>query len=433
LIGRRDLLRLAGSAPVIAAAGGLASPAPASQGGAATPVTTIVDARIFDGEWVLAADTVIIEGSVIAAVGRGLAPRGRVINGRGSTLVPGLIDAHTHTSVEALGDALRFGVTTELEMGGDWEPAARQAAVRNDAIADFRSSYSGITPPNGHPAELLPPGVVVPSSDVVTVEDARRHIDKIVGRGADYVKILIEEGTVLDSPGLPQLSTEVILASVKAAHAHGKAAVAHAMTVADTSRAIKAGVDGLTHIFIDRPHTPDLVQAIAASGAFVTPCLTLNASILGGNGKALARDPRVSPKLSPAWLAALSGSMDDYHGNTMENVLATVTALHKAGVDILVGTDAATPAPALGGLAHGASVHDELRLLVAAGLTPIQALRAATSLTARRFDLRDRGRIAVGLRADLVLISGNPTETITQSLSIRNVWKRGVSLAGARG
>jgi len=80
-----------------------------------------------------------------------------------------------------------------------------------------------------------------------------------------------------------------------------------------------------------------------------------------------------------------------------------------------------------------ADVHDEMRLLVAAGLTPVEALRAATSLTARRFDLRDRGRIAVGLRADLVLIGGNPTETITQSLSIRNVWKRGVSLVGARG
>jgi len=78
----------------------------------------------------------------------------------------------------------------------------------------------------------------------------------IVGRGADYVKILIEEGTVLDAPGLPQLSTDVILAAVAAAHSHGKAAVAHALTIADTSRAIKAGVDGLTHLLIDRPHTP---------------------------------------------------------------------------------------------------------------------------------------------------------------------------------
>jgi predicted amidohydrolase YtcJ len=92
-----------------------------------SPVTTIINARIFDGEWALAADTVIIEGPVITAVGLGLTPRGRVIDGRGSTLVPGLIDSHTHTSVESLGDALRFGVTTELEMGGDWEPAARQA------------------------------------------------------------------------------------------------------------------------------------------------------------------------------------------------------------------------------------------------------------------------------------------------------------------
>ncbi len=238
MIDRRALLRVTGLAPVAALAGGLGSTAAAADPAKVPAVTTIVNARIFDGEWLLAADSVVIEGPVIAAVGRGLPPRGRVIDAQGCTLIPGLIDAHTHTSVGALADALRFGLTTELEMGGDWEPAARQAAAGNDAIADFRSSYSGITPPRGHPAELLPPGVVVPSSDVVTVADANRHVNFIVRRGADYVKILIEEGTVLGSPGLPQLSTKIIDASVAAAHVHGKMAVGHALTIADTRRAI---------------------------------------------------------------------------------------------------------------------------------------------------------------------------------------------------
>ena len=100
-------------------------------------------------------------------------------------------------------------------------------------------------------------------------------------------------------------------------------------------------------------------------------------------------------------------------------------ALHAAGVDIITGTDASVPVPSLGGLAHGASVHHELQYLVRAGLSPIEALRAATATPARRFGLADRGRIAEGLRADLVLVDGDPTTTITDTLNLRSIWRRG--------
>ena len=102
-------------------------------------------------------------------------------------------------------------------------------------------------------------------------------------------------------------------------------------------------------------------------------------------------------------------------------------ALHKAGVDILAGCDVSEPIPSLGGLAHGASLHHELQLLVAAGLTPIEALKAATSTPARRFALIDRGRISPGARADL-LVDGDPTTNISDTLSIRAVWRQGVQL-----
>jgi hypothetical protein len=81
--------------------------------------------------------------------------------------------------------------------------------------------------------------------------------------------------------------------------------------------------------------------------------------------------------------------------------------------------------PFLGGVVHGASVHQELQYLVQAGLTPIQALRAATLTPARRFGLEDRGRIAEGLRADLLLVDGDPTTTISDTLNLRGVWRRG--------
>lgn len=98
-----------------------------------------------------------------------------------------------------------------------------------------------------------------------------------------------------------------------------------------------------------------------------------------------------------------------------------ISALRRAGVTILAGTDA--PAPVL---AHGLSLHHELELLGRSGLTPLEALAAATSETARAFGFRDRGRIAVGTRADLLLINGNPTVNITSTRDIVGVCKLGV-------
>jgi imidazolonepropionase-like amidohydrolase len=103
-----------------------------------------------------------------------------------------------------------------------------------------------------------------------------------------------------------------------------------------------------------------------------------------------------------------------------------VRALHDAGVPILAGTDAnATPA-APASPAFGESLHDELGLLVDAGLTPGEALAAATSVPADRFGLGDRGRIAEGLRADLVLLDADPLEDVSATRRIQGVWCAGV-------
>ena len=87
---------------------------------------------------------------------------------------------------------------------------------------------------------------------------------------------------------------------------------------------------------------------------------------------------------------------------------------------ILAGTDAPNP-----GTAHGASIHRELELLVRAGLAPIEALRAATSAPAKAFSLLDRGRVAAGLRADLLLVHGDPTRDIRATRDIAAIWKTG--------
>jgi imidazolonepropionase-like amidohydrolase len=411
--------------------------------------TIITNARVFDGERVLDATNVVLDGPTITAVGGHAPTEGTVIDARGGTLLPGLIDAHVHTSLESLRDALRFGVTTELEMMGHWTPEARKDIAERDDVADLRSAGLGVSAPGGHPSELMPDDDDHHGDDghahggedadgprhdfdmpaASTPAEAAEFVAQRVAEGSDYIKIMIEEGGVLASPGLPMLDNDTLAAAVRAAHDHGKLVVAHALTIEATQQAIAAGVDGLTHLFLDRPHTPEIIDAIAGSGVFVTACLCLNSSIMGGSGADFAADPRVGPKLSPEWLDTLSGRFNTYPQGDFDDVLASIAALREAGVDILAGTDASVPAPNLGGLAHGASVHHELQLLVSAGLTPLEALRAATSTPARRFGLTDHGRIEPGARADLLLVDGDPTIDITKTLSIRGVWRRGVPLA----
>jgi imidazolonepropionase-like amidohydrolase len=397
--------------------------------------TAITNARVFDGERVLPETTVVLDGGLITAVG-GPPPEGaEVVDAGGATLLPGLIDAHVHTSGAALALALRFGITTELEMQGVHTRDNRAHITEDDSVADVRSSGFGITPPGGHPSELMPKGFRPPASRgsgaaplmpfSTTPAEAVAFIPRLVAAGSDYIKFMVDDGTVEGHPGLPSLDQATLSAGVAEAKRHGVLTIAHALTVDATRMAVEAGVDGLAHLFMDQPHTPEVVDLIAGSGMFVVPCVVLNASMMGITGSALAEDPRVGSRLDQAWTETLRSSYDRYPQGRLEDVLATVGALRDAGVDLLVGTDASIALPSFGGVAHGASVHQELRYLVQAGLTPVQALTAATLTTARRFGLDDRGRIAVGLRADLLLVDGDPTTTIDDTLNLRAVWRRG--------
>jgi len=110
----------------------------------------------------------------------------------------------------------------------------------------------------------------------------------------------------------------------------------------------------------------------------------------------------------------------------------TVAACHRAGVTILAGTDANQTAAAPASPPYGSSLHHELALLVDAGLTPVEALRAATATAAAYFGLDDRGVIEPGKRADLVLIDGDPVQDINAIRNVAAVWCAGVQVEGAR-
>jgi hypothetical protein len=176
------------------------------------------------------------------------------------------------------------------------------------------------------------------------------------------------------------------------------------------------------HGFGDAAADPAWIQETARAGAFVIPTLTVQQSAGGIAGAApLVEDARLAPFLTPTERASLQGSFPAGAFTVdMATALTTVKRLHDAGVPILAGSDAPNP-----GTAHGVSMHRELELLAEAGLTPLNALAAATSVPARVFSLGDRGRIAPGLRADLVLVEGDPTTDIIATRSIVAIWKGG--------
>ena len=397
-------------------------------------ITAINNVRIFDGEREINEHMIIIDNANIQTVGGNIPKGAKIINGQGATLLPGLIDSHVHTDMDGLRDALKFGITTELEMMGYWSKQKRKKIAKRNDVADLRSPGMGITPSGGHPTEYMAAQDSLLMKILLkfykfpfvnTPEEAIKFVDKRVLEGADYIKIFIEDGTLVGFPKMPVTLVPTLRAAVERAHYYGKMAIVHITTLDGAKQAIEAGVDGLAHLFFDKPHTPEIIAAIKKSGVFVIPTMVVGSTAFGIDAAWLADDERVKSRLDKKWLVNLSRSMNSYPQGRMDYALASLKALHDAGVDILAGCDVSEPNSSLGGLAHGASLHHELQLLVAAGLKPIEALRAATSTPARRFGLADRGRITPGLLADLLLVEGNPLTNISDTLSIHSVWHRG--------
>jgi imidazolonepropionase-like amidohydrolase len=391
-----------------------------SQGAQLANSFVIRNARIFNGKTVSGQGDVWIQDGYIKAVGNNvIAPAGlRVIDATGNTLLPGLIDSHTHDWGDALKRALIFGVTTQLDMFSDPPYAAsvkqEQANGKDLDMADLRSSGFVATAPGGHGTEY---GVSVPT--LSSPSEAQAWVDARIAEGSDYIKI------IYTSPGRnrPTLSIETIKALIDAAHKRGKLAIVHIDDQQEAKEAINAGADGLAHLFPDSAPTADFAALVAAHHAFVIPTLTVLESVSAiRSGESLTTDPRLKPFLTQEDIAVLRQSITKSPDNRSEKYAEdTVRELTAAHVPVLAGTDCGNA-----GTSHGVSIHRELELLVRSGMTPEQAVAAATSVPARVFHLDDRGEIAPGKRADLLLVKGDPTRDITATRDIVAVWKVGV-------
>jgi imidazolonepropionase-like amidohydrolase len=377
---------------------------------------------VFDGSRLIRNTTVLVRDGMVRAVGQDIPipSFAEVVDGKGKTLLPGLIDAHVHFGLsqgeQFLRDALNFGVTTELEMwGSDASIALRNKITAGSIkdVADLRTAGTGITVPRGHPTQMGGP----PFPTLGPTDDVQAFVDARIAEGGDYIKIIYEHA-------FPTLTKQQLEDVVAAAHRRNRLVVVHVTTQRDARDAIAAGVDGLVHIFADSMPEPDFGKFAAEHHVFVIPTLSVVEALTQTSTKSWWQDqPKLTPYITPLMRQMLERKFPPGFGanRKLANAQAAVVALRRAGVSILAGTDA--PAP---GMAHGLSLHHELELLVLSGLTPIEALASATSETARAFGFHDRERIAVGTRADLLLVNGDPTVNITATRDIAGVWKLGV-------
>jgi imidazolonepropionase-like amidohydrolase len=383
----------------------------------------VTNARIFDGERLIPRGTVVVKDGKIESVGADVkVPEGAErIDAAGSTLLPGFIDAHTHTFLGGLDRALAFGVTTELDMFNTPEIANRlkEEQKRPGGVpgrADFFSAGTLATAPGGHGTQY---GLAIPT--LTKPEEAQAWVDARIAEGSDYIKIAVEDFSAYGG-SRPTLDKATVAALIKAAHARGKLAIVHVSTAAAARQVIEDGADAIIHLFSDREADPDFARLAAERKAFVIPTLTVLESSNGiPSGKSLTEDTRVRGFLKSDEIENLGKSFAAKTAGGMPVAYKTVSQLAAAGVPILAGSDSPNP-----GTAHGASLHRELELLVQAGLTPEQALIAATSAPARAFKLADRGRIAPGMRADMILVAGDPLKDITDTRNLVRIWKGGV-------
>jgi imidazolonepropionase-like amidohydrolase len=264
---------------------------------------------------------------------------------------------------------------------------------------------------------------------VATEAEARAAADGLASGGADFVKLIVDS----IPQDAPRLGAAPLRAAVEGAHAHGVRAIAHIGTLEDARAAARAGVDAWVHGVYRERLSDEAVAELAAFDIPMVPTLAVFESY------ASIGEPRLPTPLErqiaePELLASFDAVPDDspavqafrpflemlaeQRGSGADNV----RRLHEAGVVIFAGSDPQS------GVFPGAGLHRELALLVAAGLTPAEAIRAATLLPARfltRSETPEFGEVAVGRRADLLLVNGDPTADLEALAAIREVIVRG--------
>lgn len=362
--------------------------------------TAITNARVLDGGSLSEPRTVVIEDGLISADGS--IENAAVVDAAGATLLPGLIDTHVHARTRAqLGAAVSAGVTTLIDLGSS-DLELLRSLQHLPGLPTLKSSGRSASGPGSQFIEVM--GMHA-STGVTGPADAARFVAERQAEGSEYIKILIEDPKF---PGAKPLSTETVAAITRAAHDAGFLVIAHVVSAFTLRSALDAGVDVVTHAALGSELDAETRALITRNGTTIIPTLGMMQGIVDTIGSKLMM--KIVGAIVPA--ARMKYRFAE----------ATVRTFKEAGSIVLVGTDANDEHTAPYQLPFGVGVHEELARLVGAGLTPLEAIEGATSRAAEVFGLGDRGRIAPGLRADLLLVEGDPLEQITATRNITGVW-----------
>ena len=399
--------------------------------------TLIRNARIFDatGAPAFNGDVLIRDGVIAQIAPRIRRPRGAVVvDAKGRTLIPGLHDLHTHlrspaySAPEDMAKAwaayLVNGVTTvnDYSLSAEMLEPIRAITSGPDAIwAPHLNLAIRAGVPGGH-------GTEYGWGDFFTMKAASPRAGHLAMARAlpyrpDVVKVFADGWRYDRGPDLNSMNTGTLAAIVADAHARSIPVVTHTVTLEGAKVAAAAGVDAVVHGIGDVRADDELIDLMRDKGTGYVSTLVVYEP---GDVRAVADGEKSvlsSPELArEAGRAARGNRVVEPQVTARWEVLkANLKAMHAAKIPIGVGTDAG-----IGGVYHGSAAIREIGWLVELGLTPAEALIAATRTSAEIMGQADRhGTIAVGMRADLVLVDGRPDEDIADLWKVARVWKAG--------
>lgn len=427
-------------------AGASAMAQPASQ------VTFLQGARIIDGQGGAPIEngSIVIRDGRIEAVqpGAAKAPAGaRVVDLRGKTVMPALIAGHAHLGItngvksgageineanvtRQLQKYARYGVGTVAVFGTDhdfiYQMRADQRAGKL-ALPTIVTAGHGFGVPHGAPPIAMGMDQVYRPT---TIEAVRKDFEKLAAQKPDLVKIWVDDfGDSKTKKMDPALYREVI----QQAHKRGLKVVAHVYYLEDAKRLARDGVDLFGHSVRDKPVDAELIALMKEKNIGYIPTLQLDEAFFVYADKPDwmqtaffkgALDQGVSE-----WLGGPSYKVKEVSKKDLAIARQNALALHKAGIRVGMGTDSGATISRIQGFAE----HRELELLTQAGLSPMQALQAATSGNAAILGIdKERGTLAAGKQADILVLDANPLDDIRNTRKIHALWLRGAPVEGAR-
>jgi Amidohydrolase family len=363
--------------------------------------------------------TVVIDGENIKSIGRAAAgplpPTTRIVNGTGKFLIPGLWDMHVHLwyRENQLPIFLAFGVTGVQDMGSDFErTSAWRAAIESGKAIGPHIVTPG-PPVNGVPSD----DDKLPILLARTPAEARQAFDRLWDMDVDFVKVL------------SNLSADAYFALAEQARHWHMRLEGHVPTAINAWDALDAHQASIEHLFgVMKTVSTDeealrFFEKCALLETRISPTLVLWQRMAHVNDDKLAADPRlkyVPESIRKSWPAIQDENSDAYK-RQIEGIYKLVGLSTRTKVELLAGTDTGDPYTI-----PGATLHDELEQLVAAGLAPHQALAAATIAPARFLGWDNAmGSVESGKLADLVLLDANPLVDIRNTRKIAGVFARG--------